>query len=84
MDCIHHNGYITGYIVQYGVHGSLSKQIVNASDVATNTTIAGLKAATNYSIEVAAVNRVGVGMYSAAIFAVTQGIYCSKCTIFSI
>ena len=77
MNCIQRNGDITGYIVQYGIQQNLlSKQSVNVSeDAATKvTTIAGLNAATNYSIEVAAVNRVGVGMYSAAIFAVTKGI----------
>ena len=74
-DCIHRNGHITGYSLRYGVQGSVSKQVMNVSRGATSeATISGLNITTNYSIEVAAVNRAGTGVYSAALFAVTQGI----------
>ena len=60
VNCIHRNGDITGYSVQYGVQGSGSTQTISVSggDI-TETTITGLKPSTNYSIEVAAVNSAG-------------------------
>ena len=67
VDCIHHNGDITGYSVRYGVQGSAvgdrTVQMVSGADT-TQTTISGLTPSTTYSIEVAAVNSVGAGMYS--------------------
>ena len=45
----------------------------------SKATISGLNAVTKYSIEVAAVNRAGTGVYSATIFAVTQGIVFGQC-----
>ena len=61
--------------MRYGVQGSVNKQTLNVSrGVSTEVTITKLNASTNYSIEVAAVNNVGIGKYSAAIFALTQGI----------
>ena len=52
--------------MQYGVQGSGSTQTKSVSGGATTevTTISGLAAGTNYSIEVAAVNRAGTGVYS--------------------
>ena len=41
----------------------------------TEATISGLNSATNYSIEVAAVNSAGTGNYSHTIFAITSGTY---------
>ena len=74
MDCIHHNGDIIGYSVRYGIQGSVNKQVVDIMGRATTeTTINGLNATTNYSIEVAAVNSAGTGKFSATVFAVTQG-----------
>ena len=83
VDCIHHNGNITGFSVRYGEHVSVTKQIVNVLEdattlnvlggTATEVTIIGLSAATNYSIEVAAVNNAGTGVYSAIIYAFTKG-----------
>ena len=74
LECIHHNGNITGYSVRYGVQGSKSTQTMSVSGGATTeTTIAGLEFATNYSIEVAAVNNVGTGKYSVSISSITEG-----------
>ena len=68
VDCIHRNGDITGYSVRYGVQGSGSTQTESVSGGATTeATISGLTPSTNYSIEVAAVNSVGVGSYSNSI-----------------
>ena len=65
VDCIHRNGDITGYSVRYGVQGSGSTQTESVSGgAATEATISGLAAATNYSIAVAAVNSAGTGVYS--------------------
>ena len=74
VDCIHRNGDITGYTLSYGVQGNGSTQTVNVSGgEATQTIISELTPSTNYSIEVAAVNSVGTGVYSNLIFHLTQG-----------
>ena len=60
--------------MRYWVHGSAAKQTAHFSGGSTTeATIGGLDAATNYSIEVAAVNRAGPGVYSEVIFVATQG-----------
>ena len=65
VDCIHRNGDITGYSVRYGVQGSGNPQNVYVSGGTTiETTISGMGSDTTYSIEVAAVNSAGTGMYS--------------------
>ena len=65
VKCIHRNGDITGYSVRYGIQGNGSMQTVNVSGGdSTNTSISELKSSTIYSIEVAAVNSAGIGMYS--------------------
>ena len=74
VDCIHHNGNITGYTIQYGVEGSQSTQIVHVSGGnVTEATILSLMSSTTYSIEVAAVNSGGIGVYSHPITAQTTG-----------
>ena len=70
VECIHRNGNITGYSVWYGVEGTGNSQTVNVS---RGSTIIGLNAATNYSIEVAAVNSAGTGVYSDPISSITLG-----------
>ena len=74
VECINRNGEITGYTVRYAVQGNRSTQTVTVSGGgATQTIIFGLTPSTNYSIEVAAVNNVGTGVYSNVIFHLTQG-----------
>ena len=65
VDCIHHNGDIRGYSVQYGEMMSGNKQTLSVSggDV-TEYTISGLKSSTTYSIQVAAETSAGTGPYS--------------------
>ena len=75
VDCIHHNGDITGYSVRYGVQGSGSTQTVSISggDV-IEATISGLTPSTIYSIEVAAVTGEDrIGVYSSPITGETDG-----------
>ena len=65
VDCIHHNGDITGYSVRYGVQGSGSTQTRDISGgSATEATISSLMPSTTYYIQVAAVNSAGIGVYS--------------------
>ena len=82
VDCMHHNGNITGYLVRYGrisTHRIKTKFISGAG--VTETVISGLKSSTNYSIQVAAVGSIGTGNYSSAIFQLTYGMP-SLCMIF--
>ena len=73
VDCIHRNGDITGYSVRYGVQGSTETQNITESDHNETTTISGLTHSTKYSIEVAAVNSAGTGVYSSPISVETDG-----------
>ena len=77
VDCIHHNGDIIGYTVQYGEVGSESMQTVNVTG--NGTTISGLTSSTAYVIEVAAVNSVGVGPYSTSIVETNGKLYMCCC-----
>ena len=65
VPCIHQNGVITGYSVQYEVMGSGNTMTmpVGGADT-TQTTIGDLMSSTTYSIQVAAVNSEGTGVYS--------------------
>ena len=65
VPCIDQNGAITGYSVQYGVEGSGNTENMTVSGASTTqTTISGLNPSTTYSIQVAAVNSAGTGVYS--------------------
>ena len=74
VDCIHRNGDITGYSVRYVAQWSGHVQTKSVSGGgATQTIISGLIPSTNYSIEVAAVNSAGTGVYTDAVFVLTPG-----------
>ena len=60
VPCIHQNGKITGYTIQYGATGSGDKQTVKTSE--TEVTLSSLTPETNYEISVAAVNTEGTGV----------------------
>ena len=65
VPCIHRNGDITGYSVQYEVVGSGSPQIVPVSGGDTTmTTIPNVESSTTYAIQVAAVNGELIGPYT--------------------
>ena len=71
VECVHQNGDITGYSLQYGeTNGIKNDTFVSGEDV-TETIISGLKSDTSYEIVVAAVNSKGIGKYSSKIIAKT-------------
>ena len=70
--CIHRNGDITVYSVQYTRRGSTQTMSVSGGDV----TITGLSASTTYSIQVAAMNDAGTGPYSSTVDQLTAGMLC--------
>ena len=73
VPCIHRNGDITGYSVQYGVVGSESTQTMFVSGASnTEANITGLVESTTYTIEVAAVNSGGIGVYSEPLIITAQ------------
>ena len=83
VDCIHHNGDITGYSVQYREVGSGIVQTISVSVVSGDraTEIPNLHPSTIYTIEVAAVNSAGTGPYSYPLIAeVLQSEDC-KCLV---
>ena len=75
VDCVHRNGNITGYSVQYGVQGSGSTQTMSVSgDSVTEATLSELTPSTTYSIEVAAVTgQDRIGVYSLPLSEETDG-----------
>ena len=68
--CIDQNGDITGYSVRYGAVESDISQTLSVSEL--EATITSLMSSTNYTVEVAAVNSAGTGVYSSPIFIDTQ------------
>ena len=60
---IHHNGLITGYIIQYTRVGSSDMMSVNVTNGTTHT-ISRLVANVNYSVIVAAMTVNGTGPFS--------------------
>ena len=60
VPCIHQNGDITGYSVQYRAVGSDNKESVETSE--TEITLSSLMPETEYEISVAALNTEGIGV----------------------
>ena len=71
MECIHCNGDITGYSVEYEDIEGPAQLYLHVSNSRVN--ISELHVSTNYSIRVAAVNMAGVGVYSSPLVATTDG-----------
>ena len=84
VDCIDHNGDITGYSVRYGVQGTAegdrTVKMATGDSSGGMYTISGLSPATVYTVEVAAVNSVGTGVYSDPITVVTVGEDSNTCS----
>ena len=81
VPCIHRNGDITGYSVQYTGGGSTQTMSVSGAST-TEATITGLTASTSYSVRVAAVNDAGTGPYRSAMDQLTAGmLYISGCSL---
>ena len=70
VPCEHRNGDITGYIVEYREMGSVnagSETVMNITGASvTEATISNPMPSTNYSIQIAAVNNAGTGVFSNA------------------
>ena len=65
VPCIHRNGEITGYSVQYGIQGQSTQTMSVPGDSSGGSyEISGLQSSTTYSIKVAAMNSAGTGVYS--------------------
>ena len=73
VDCIHRNGDITGYSVQYEEMESGSIQTMSVTSSVTEVTISSLVPSTTYSIQVAAETSAGVGNYSDPLIVNTDG-----------
>ena len=71
VDCIHRNGDITGYSVQYE-SGSTQTMSVSGGNV-TEVMISSLMPSTIYSIQLAAETSAGVGNYSDPVIVSTNG-----------
>ena len=84
VDCIHHNGDITGYSVRYGVQGTAegdrTVKMATGDSSGGMYTISGLSATTVYTVEVAAVNSADTGVYSSPIIVVTVGEHSNTCS----
>ena len=76
VNCIDRNGEITGYSVRYGIQGNESTETASVSGGgATTRLISGLESSTIYSVEVAAVNSAGTGVYSDPYIILTDSKY---------
>ena len=73
VPCIHRNGDITGYSVQYTGGGSTQTMSVSGDSSGGMVTISGLSPATMYTVEVAAETSAGPGVYSGPVPTLTSG-----------
>ena len=64
MPCIHRNGQITGYIMQYKEVGGGVFIIEGVTGDQRETSITGLQPSTFYDMQIAAVNSVGTGPFT--------------------
>ena len=77
VNCTKRNGDITGYSVRYGVQGSAvgdrTVEMVSGNSSGGMYVISGLTAAIVHTVEVAAVNSAGTGVYSNLLTTLTLG-----------
>ena len=73
VDCIHCNGDITGYSVQYIKLGGSGTESGLQEVTNRQATISGLTPSTVYAVFVAAVNSAGTGVYSDEVVQETEG-----------
>ena len=73
VDCIHHNGDITGYFVRYGEVGSAEGERTVEMVSNRRATISDLTPSTEYTVSVAAVTSAGTGVYSDEVVQQTAG-----------
>ena len=72
VECNHTNGEITGYSVRYGEVGDSERSVERVGAGERELTLSLLSPAV-YTIEVAAVNNAGIGVYSTSLRAKTEG-----------
>ena len=76
VDCIDHNGVITGYSVQYEEVESGTSETLSVTDGSTlQLLIEDLSTTTNYSVAVAAVNSADTGPYSDSYLITTDSMW---------
>ena len=85
VDCTDRNGDITGYSVRYGEEGTPEREktvkVATGDSSGRMYTISELSATTVYTVEVAAVNSAGTGVYSSPpITVVTIGEHSNTCS----
>ena len=72
VDCIHQNGDIAGYLVEYRIVESESIQNISVSG--GSVTISNLTSSTTYNVQVAGTNDAGTGIFSNSTSIMTLGI----------
>ena len=72
VDCLLRNGMITGYTAQ-AVRNGVVVGTASVGGDARQATISGLESSTEYSVQVAAVNSAGIGLFSSPITVMTSG-----------
>ena len=73
VDCIHRNGDIAGYSVQYREVGSAEGEKTQQMVSIRQAIISGLTPSTEYAVSVATVNNVDTGGYSDEVIQQTTG-----------
>lgn len=68
VECIHRNGNITGYTISYT---NTQNETVTGSE-ALSVVLTDLLPSTSYTVKVAAINSVGIGIYSEAMIIETS------------
>ena len=74
VDCLLRNGMITGYTAQ-AVRNGVVEGTASVGGDARQATISGLESSTEYSVQAAAVNSAGIGLFSPPITIMTSGEY---------
>ena len=72
VDCLLRNGMITGYTAQ-AVRNGVVEGTASVGGDARQATISGLAPSTEYSVQVAAVNSAGIGLFSSPITVMSSG-----------
>ena len=64
MQCTQSNGIITSYVIQYNISDGSSSNEVIANAETTSIVITGLSRYSLYSISIAAMNSIGISLFS--------------------
>ena len=69
VDCLLRNGMVTGYTA-WAVRNGVVEGTTSVGGDARQATISGLESSTEYSVQVAAVNSAGIGLFSSPLITV--------------